>query len=66
MNMYTLKTVEKIVETFVKEDAPQWVKDYVRNFVKNYYFVEEETTVNKNDLKQKGGMQIGSLQVGYS
>ena len=45
MNMYTLKTVEEIVETFVKEDAPQWVKDYVRNFVKNYYFVEEETAV---------------------
>ena len=46
MNMYTLKTVEEIVETFVKEDAPKWVKDYVRNFVKNYYFVEEETAVN--------------------
>lgn len=40
--MYTLETVEEIVETFVKEDAPQWVKDYVRNFIKNYYFVEEE------------------------
>lgn len=45
--MYTLKTVEEIVETFVKEDAPQWVKDYVRNFVKNYYFVEEETEVKE-------------------
>lgn len=43
--MYTLKTVEEIVETFVKEDAPQWVKDYVWSFVKNYYFVGEETAV---------------------
>ena len=35
--MYDLKTIEEIVETFVKEDAPQWVKDYVRNFIKEAF-----------------------------
>ena len=53
--MYTLKTVEEIVETFVKEDAPQWVKNYVRNFVKNYYFVKEETA-EKNETCNGGTM----------
>lgn len=48
----TEQMIDEIVDTFVKDDAPKWVRDAVRKEVRKYYISNVHEEKPKFNLKE--------------